>query len=114
MTKPPNGNRKKAVTGVAFAMCLLASMLVVSNLQNSEPNAHVAGAQGFTSFYSTMGVDLEHHELKQSNYSASGLPKELVRNLIALGQKRKTMDKSVRTSMRQHARLISRILHCFS
>merc|ERR1711874_119172 len=43
------------------------------------------------------GVDPERHDFKLSNYSASGLPKELVRNLILLGKVKKTHNKEVRS-----------------
>merc|ERR1712113_962963 len=59
--------------------------------------ASITTARDFTTFYSTMGVDPERHDFKLSNYSTSGLPKELVRNLILLGKVKKTNNKEVRS-----------------
>jgi len=42
-------------------------------------------------------IDPKQFEFKRSNYSAAGLPKELVRNLVDIGQKRKTQNKNVRS-----------------
>merc|ERR1719254_422391 len=66
-------------------------------MHNPGSEASMPKADDFTTFYSTMGVDPERHDFKLSNYSASGLPKELVRNLILLGKVKKTNNKEVRS-----------------
>merc|ERR1712232_1432496 len=66
-------------------------------MRSPGSEASITAARDFTTFYSTMGVDPERHDFKLSNYSASGLPKELVRNLILLGKVKKTHNKEVRS-----------------
>jgi len=88
--------RRKGVLTVFLAVGVLCCTFAITYTRSPEADVPSDGALDFTSFYSSLGIDSSHHNMVQSNYSTSGLPKELIRNLAVLGSKKKTTNPRVR------------------
>jgi len=88
-------SRRRTVLGVVVAVGLVAAVCAVCFLRSPGADAQTTDPQDFTGLYEALGIDPAQHELKHSNYSSAGLPKELVRNLQLI-KKKKTGNKKVR------------------